>query len=168
MLESLEHAQKRGVPIIAELVGYGATSDGYDMVKPSGEGAVRVCVRALQGVAPPIQYVNTHGTSTPAGDVIELEAIKQALGEHDPWISSTKSLSGHALGRAGVNESIYTLLMMQSGFVSASANVHTLDAAAQGHKIATERVDDVDLQLAMSNSFGFGGHQLLAGVCKMA
>ena len=157
VLESLEHAQKRGVPIIAELVGYGATSDGYDMVKPSGEGAVRCMRQALQGVAPPIQYVNTHGTSTPAGDVIELEAIKQALGEHDPWISSTKSLSGHALGAAGVNESIYTLLMMQSGFVSASANVHTLDAAAQGHKIATERVDDVDLQLAMSNSFGFGG-----------
>ena len=167
VLESLEHAQQRGAPIIAELAGYGATSDGFDMVQPSGEGAARCMRQALQTVDAPVQYINAHGTSTPIGDVRELEAIAEVFGNADgangdanvdaPLIGSTKSLSGHALGAAGVNESIYTLLMMESGFIAASANVDNLDPAAAGHAIVTERRDSVDLRVAMSNSFGFGG-----------
>ncbi|MGI9318274.1 MAG: beta-ketoacyl-ACP synthase I [bacterium] len=157
VLESLEHAIARGANIIAELVGYGATSDGYDMVQPSGEGAVRCMRQAINGLEQPIQYINAHGTSTPVGDVKELEAIKEVFGDNIPWISSTKSLSGHALGAAGVNESIYTLLMMEHGFVSASANVFNLDEHAEGFPVVTERKEAVDLQTAMSNSFGFGG-----------
>ena len=167
VLESLEHAQQRGAPIIAELAGYGATSDGFDMVQPSGEGAARCMRQALQTVDAPVQYINAHGTSTPIGDVRELEAIAEVFGNADgangdanvdaPLIGSTKSLSGHALGAAGVNESIYTLLMMESGFIAASANVDNLDPAAAGHAIVTERCDSVDLRVAMSNSFGFGG-----------
>jgi len=170
-LEALEHAQQRGARIIAELIGYGATSDGFDMVQPSGEGAARCMRQALQGMggdgggdgdgdgdAPPVQYINAHGTSTPIGDVRELEAIAEVFGGGDlPWVGSTKSLSGHALGAAGVNEAIYTLIMMESGFIAASANIDNLDPAAAGHRIVTERQDDVDLQVAMSNSFGFGG-----------
>ncbi|MDD9858237.1 MAG: beta-ketoacyl-ACP synthase I [Gammaproteobacteria bacterium] len=157
VLESLEHAQQRGAPIIAELVGYGATSDGYDMVQPSGEGAVRCMRQALQKVEAPVQYINAHGTSTPVGDVCELNAIGEVFGAAKPWVGSTKSLSGHALGAAGVNEAIYTLLMMESGFIAASANIEHLDPQAAGHPIVTERQDGVDLQVAMSNSFGFGG-----------
>ena len=164
VLESLEHAEKRGANIIAELVGYGATSDGYDMVQPSGEGAVRCMRQALRQVQAnaekdqaPVQYINAHGTSTPIGDMRELEAIAQVFGDDTPWVGSTKSLSGHALGAAGVNESIYTLLMMESGFISASANIDNLDPGAAGHRIVTENHDQVDLQMAMSNSFGFGG-----------
>lgn len=164
VLESLEHAEKRGAHIIAELIGYGATSDGSDMVQPSGEGAVRCMRQALRGLQPSqmtsepaVQYINTHGTSTPIGDVRELEAIKQVFGTQVPWISSTKSLSGHALGAAGVNESIYTLLMMENQFIAASANIANLDPAAEGLPIVTKRRDKVDLQVAMSNSFGFGG-----------
>lgn len=158
-LESLEHAQARGAPIIAELIGYGATSDGYDMVQPSGEGAARCMRQALQHVdaESPVQYINAHGTSTPVGDVRELEAIAEVFGDARPWVASTKSLSGHALGAAGVNEAIYTLLMMESGFIAASANIDNLDAAAAGHRIVTELQDGVDLRVAMSNSFGFGG-----------
>ena len=162
VLESLAHAQKRGAPIYAELVGYGATSDGYDMVQPSGEGAARCMRQAVRqmnesGVERPIQYINAHGTSTPVGDIKELEAIAEVFGEHCPPISATKSLSGHALGAAGVNESIYSMLMMESGFIAASANIENLDERAQGFPIVTETRNGVELDIAMSNSFGFGG-----------
>jgi 3-oxoacyl-[acyl-carrier-protein] synthase-1 len=157
VLEELEHALKRGATILAEVVGYGATSDGYDMVAPSGEGAYRCMKMALNGVSAPIDYINTHGTSTPVGDVKELEAIKQVFGDKIPPLASTKSLSGHALGAAGVNEAIYTLLMMKHRFMAASANIETLDEAAVGCPVIQQRVDDVDIRGALSNSFGFGG-----------
>ena len=157
VLEDLEHAQKRGAPIIAELVGYGATSDGYDMVQPSGEGAARCMKQAMQSLDSPIQYINAHGTSTPVGDVRELEAIKTVFGDDIPLISSTKSLSGHALGAAGVNESIYTLLMMRDGFINESANIENLDENAEGFPIVRDTRDLADFNVAMSNSFGFGG-----------
>ena len=157
VLEDLEHAQARGATILAELVGYGATSDGYDMVQPSGEGAARCMRQAMENLEKPIQYINAHGTSTPVGDVKELEAISEVFGENCPPISATKSLSGHALGAAGVNESIYTLLMMEQGFISASANIENLDENAAGFPIVTETQMDTVLDVAMSNSFGFGG-----------
>jgi len=157
VLESLEHAQARGATILGELVGYGATSDGADMVQPSGEGAVRCMRMALQGVKRPIGYLNTHGTSTPVGDVKELEAVREVFGMQSPPISSTKSLTGHALGAAGVNEAIYSLLMMQNDFICASANIEQLDPAAEGMDIVRERRDGVRLDVVMSNSFGFGG-----------
>lgn len=157
VLEELEHAKARGANIIAELVGYGATSDGYDMVQPSGEGAVRCMRQAINELEQPIQYINAHGTSTPVGDIKELEAVREVFAEHIPWISSTKSQSGHALGAAGVNESIYTLLMMEKGFISASANISNLDDQAEGYPVVTKAIDQIDLQTAMSNSFGFGG-----------
>jgi len=157
VLEDLEHAKARGANIIAELVGYGATSDGYDMVQPSGEGAVRCMRQAIQGVEEPIQYINAHGTSTPVGDTKELEAVAEVFGDNLPLIASTKSLSGHALGAAGVNESIYTLLMMQNGFVAASANIENIDDVASNFPIVTGGAQSVDLTTAMSNSFGFGG-----------
>ena len=157
VVEELEHARARGAKIYAEIVGYGATSDGYDMVAPSGEGAVRCMRQALEGVQGPIGYINTHGTSTPVGDVKEIEAIREVFGDAMPPISSTKSLSGHSLGAAGVHEAIYSLLMQRHGFVAASANVQHLDPAVAGANIATRRIDDVDLERVMSNSFGFGG-----------
>jgi 3-oxoacyl-[acyl-carrier-protein] synthase-1 len=157
VLEELEHARARGARIHAELVGYGATSDGADMVQPSGEGAVRCMRMALQNVSRPIDYVNTHGTSTPIGDLKELDAIREVFGAKSPPISSTKSLTGHALGAAGVNEAIYSLLMMQHDFICASANIEQLDAAAEGMDIVRERRDGVRLGAIMSNSFGFGG-----------
>jgi 3-oxoacyl-[acyl-carrier-protein] synthase-1 len=157
VLEDLEHAQKRGAPIIAELVGYGATSDGYDMVQPSGEGAARCMKQAMQSLDSPVQYINAHGTSTPVGDVRELEAIKEVFGDDIPSISSTKSLSGHALGAAGVNESIYTLLMMRDSYIAGSANIENLDENAEGFPIVREARDQADFNVAMSNSFGFGG-----------
>lgn len=161
VLEEYEHAKKRGAKIYAEIVGYGATSDGYDMVAPSGEGAVRCMQLALQGVEGDIDYINTHGTSTPVGDTKELEAIREVFegGKHGkmPAIASTKSLSGHALGAAGVNEAIYTLLMMENNFIAASANIETLDPAAEGLPIVQKRIDSANIQTAMSNSFGFGG-----------
>jgi len=161
VLEEYEHAKARGARIIAEVVGYGATSDGYDMVAPSGEGAVRCMRQALQGVDSKIDYINTHGTSTPVGDTKELEAIREVFGANglnqQPAIASTKSLSGHALGAAGVNEAIYTLLMMQHGFIAASANIETLDPAAEGLNIVRSRLDNVKIETALSNSFGFGG-----------
>jgi 3-oxoacyl-[acyl-carrier-protein] synthase-1 len=161
VLEEYEHAKARGAKIYAEVVGYGANSDGYDMVAPSGEGAVRCMKLALDGVAGNIDYINTHGTSTPVGDTKELEAIRQVFGENglnqNPAIASTKSLSGHALGAAGVNEAIYTLLMMQNNFIAASANIETLDPAAEGLNIIQKRLDNVKIETALSNSFGFGG-----------
>jgi 3-oxoacyl-[acyl-carrier-protein] synthase I len=138
-------------------VGYGATSDGADMVQPSGEGAVRCMQLALQGVTRPIDYLNTHGTSTPLGDLKELEAVREVFGDASPPISSTKSLTGHALGAAGVNEAIYSLLMMEHDFISASANIEQLDPGAAGMDIVRERRDGVRLDAVMSNSFGFGG-----------
>jgi 3-oxoacyl-[acyl-carrier-protein] synthase-1 len=161
VLEELEHAKARGAKIYCEVTGYGATSDGYDMVQPSGEGAVRCMRQALKTVDRPVGYINAHGTSTPVGDVRELEAVRETFGnasdEQGPWISSTKSLTGHSLGAAGVQEAIYAILMMRHGFVAGSANIETLDPAAEGYRIARERVDDVALDCVMSNSFGFGG-----------
>ena len=157
VLEELEHAKARGAKIYAELIGYGATSDGYDMVAPSGEGAMRCMQQAMSTVDEPIDYINAHGTSTPAGDMKELEAVKNVFADNIPPISSTKSLTGHALGAAGVNEAIYSLLMQQEGFISASANITELDEAAAGIPIVTKRIDDAKLDTVMSNSFGFGG-----------
>ena len=159
VVEELEHALKRGARIYAELVGYGATSDGYDMVAPSGEGAVRCMQQALATVTGPVDYINAHGTSTPAGDIQELKAVRAAYQDRDhiPVVGSTKSLSGHSLGAAGVQEAIYSLLMQQQGFIAASANIETLDPEAEGLPIALTRHDNVDLQRVMSNSFGFGG-----------
>jgi 3-oxoacyl-[acyl-carrier-protein] synthase-1 len=157
VLEDLEHAKARGAKIYAELVGYGATSDGYDMVQPSGEGAVRCMQQAMATVHGDIDYINAHGTSTPVGDTKELEAVRAVFGAKLPWISSTKSLTGHALGAAGVNEAIYSLLMMEENFLSASANITQLDPAAEGMPIVRERRDNVTLNTVMSNSFGFGG-----------
>ena len=159
VVEELEHALKRGAKIYAELVGYGATSDGYDMVAPSGEGAVRCMQQALATVTGPVDYINAHGTSTPAGDIQELKAVRTAYQDRDhiPVVGSTKSLSGHSLGAAGVQEAIYSLLMQQKGFIAASANIDNLDPEAEGLPIALQRHDNVDLQRVMSNSFGFGG-----------
>ena len=156
VVEELEHALARGAHIYAELVGYGATSDGYDMVAPSGEGAVRCMQQAMQGVEGKVDYLNTHGTSTPVGDVQELGAIQELFGENSPAISATKAMTGHALGAAGVHEAIYSLLMMEHDFVAPSINVENLDERANGLDIVTEK-RDVALDLIMSNSFGFGG-----------
>ncbi len=157
VLEEYEHAKKRGAKIYAEVVGYGATSDGYDMVAPSGEGAVRCMKLALEGIDK-IDYINTHGTSTPVGDTKELEAIREVFGTNNPVaIASTKSLSGHALGAAGANEAIYTLIMMENNFIAASANIDNLDPAAEGLNIVRKRIDNVKIETALSNSFGFGG-----------
>ena len=159
VVEELEHAKARGAKIYAELVGYGATSDGYDMVQPSGEGAVRSMRMATQDLDAPVDYINTHGTSTPVGDVKELQAIREVFGGKNeiPYFSSTKSLTGHSLGATGVHEAIYCLLMMENRFISASANVGELDPEAEGMPIVLERKDDIDLNTTMSNSFGFGG-----------
>ena len=156
VVEELEHALARGAHIYAEIVGYGATSDGYDMVAPSGEGAVRCMRQAMQGVDTPIDYLNTHGTSTPVGDVKELGAIQEVFGGNSPLISATKSLTGHALGAAGVHEAIFSILIMENDFVAPSINVDELDEQAQGLNIVTER-RDAQLNTVMSNSFGFGG-----------
>jgi 3-oxoacyl-[acyl-carrier-protein] synthase-1 len=159
VVEEMEHAKARGATIYAELVGYGATSDGHDMVQPSGEGAVRCMRMALNDVDLPIDYINTHGTSTPIGDVKELEALGKIFGDtnHIPPFNSTKSLSGHSLGAAGVHEAIYTLLMMQNSFICASANVEELTPEAADMPIVLKRRDDVEINCALSNSFGFGG-----------
>jgi len=157
VLEELEHAKARGANIYAELVGYGATSDGLDMVAPSGEGAVRCMQQALATVDAPIDYINTHGTSTPVGDVAETGAIKEVFGENVPPFSSSKSLCGHSLGAAGVQEAIYCLLMMQNNFIQASANVDTLDEKVADMPIVTKRVDNAELNTVMTNNFGFGG-----------
>ncbi len=158
VIEELEHAKARGAKIYAELVGFGATSDGYDMVQPSGEGAVRCMQQAMATVDGKIDYINAHGTSTPVGDTRELQAMRQVFGDqHVPAVSSTKSLTGHALGAAGVNEAIYSLLMLQENFLSASANIFDLDPDATDIPIVREYQDNVTLNTVMSNSFGFGG-----------
>ncbi len=157
VLEELEHAKARGAKIYAELVGYGATCDGHDMVQPSGEGAVRCMQQALATVDGKVDYINAHGTSTPVGDTKELGALREVFGDDVPHINSTKSLTGHALGAAGVNEAIYSILMMENDFVAASANIETIDPAAADFPIARERIDNAGLNTVMSNSFGFGG-----------
>ncbi len=156
VLEEYEHAVARGARIHAELLGYGVTSDGADMVAPSGEGAVRCMRMALEGVDAPIDYLNTHGTSTPLGDVTELAAVREVFGEAVPPLSSTKALSGHSLGAASVHEAIYSLLMLRDGFMAGSANIETLDPRCEGFPILRES-RDADLRTVMSNSFGFGG-----------
>jgi len=157
VLEELEHAKARGAKIYAELVGYGANSDGYDMVAPSGEGASRCMRQALASCEGPVDYINSHGTSTPVGDLAELKAVRATFGDQVPAISSTKSLTGHSLGATGVQEAIYSLLMLEHDFICASANIEQLDEEAQGLPIVTERRDKAGLKRVMSNSFGFGG-----------
>ncbi|OBQ63040.1 beta-ketoacyl-ACP synthase I [Mesorhizobium loti] len=157
VLEELEHAKARGAKIYAEIVGYGATSDGYDMVAPSGEGAVRCMRQALATVSTPVDYINTHGTSTPVGDSKEMGAIREVFGEKMPFITSTKSLTGHSLGAAGVQESIYSILMMQGGFIGESAHIETLDPEFEGMPIVRKRIDNAKIDTVLSNSFGFGG-----------
>jgi 3-oxoacyl-[acyl-carrier-protein] synthase-1 len=157
VLEELEHAKARGAKIYCELVGYGATSDGYDMVAPSGEGAVRCMKQAMSTVSGSIDYINTHGTSTPVGDSKEMGAIRTVFGENMPHISSTKSLTGHSLGAAGVQESIYSILMMQNNFIGESAHIDNLDPEFEGMPIVRKRIDNARIDRVLSNSFGFGG-----------
>jgi 3-oxoacyl-[acyl-carrier-protein] synthase-1 len=157
VLEELEHAKARGAKIYAEVAGYGATSDGHDMVAPSGEGAARCIKQALSGVTQPVDYINPHATSTPIGDIREIEAIREVFGDKIPPISATKSLTGHSLGAAGVQEAIYSLLMMNNGFICESANIENLDPAFADIPIVRERRDNVQLNCVLSNSFGFGG-----------
>jgi len=157
VLEELEHAKARGAKIYAEIVGYGATSDGYDMVAPSGEGAVRCMRQALSTVNSPVDYINTHGTSTPVGDSKEMGAIREAFGDKMPYITSTKSLTGHSLGAAGVQESIYSILMMQGGFIGESAHIEELDPEFEGMPIVRKRIENARIDTVLSNSFGFGG-----------
>jgi len=157
VLEELEHAKARGAKIYAELTGYGATSDGYDMVAPSGEGAVRCMKMSLKTARNKIDYINTHGTSTPVGDITELRAVKEAFGDKIPKISSTKSLTGHPLGAASVHEAIYCLIMMKNNFIAASANITEMDDEAKKFPIVTKVEKDVVLNSVMTNSFGFGG-----------
>lgn len=166
VLEELEHAKARGAKIYGEITGYGATSDGADMVAPSGEGAVRCMKQALGTVQTPVTYINTHGTSTPVGDITELNAIRDVFGNHKPHISATKSMTGHSLGGTGVQEAIYCLLMMQHGFVAPSINVETLDDGAKDMNIAQKRVDDVKHETVLSNSFGFGGTNATLAMSK--
>lgn len=157
VLEELEVAKARGAKIYAEVVGYGATSDGYDMVAPSGEGAIRCMRQALSTVKERVDYINTHGTSTPVGDSKEMGAVREVFGEDMPYIQSTKSLTGHSLGGAGVQEAIYSLLMMQNGFIGESAHIEDLDPEFEGMPIVRKRIDNAKFDVALSNSFGFGG-----------
>jgi 3-oxoacyl-[acyl-carrier-protein] synthase I len=157
VLEELEYAKARGAKIYAEVAGYGATSDGYDMVAPSGEGAVRCMNMALENVKAPVDYINPHATSTPIGDIKEIEAIREVFGPKCPPTSTTKSLTGHSLGATGVQEAVYSLLMMQNGFICESANIENLDPAFADVPIVRERKDNVKLGCVLSNSFGFGG-----------
>ena len=157
VLEELEHAKARGAKIYAEITGYGATSDGYDMVQPSGEGATRCMKQAMKNIKGKIDYINSHGTSTPIGDIKELEAIKQIFNNYSPQISSTKSLTGHSLGATGVHEAIYCLLMMKNNFICGSANITNLDKQAEDCNIALNTIENIEIDNIMSNSFGFGG-----------
>ena len=157
VLEEYERAKARGATIYGEVVGYGANSDGYDMVQPSGEGAVRCMRLALEGVRQPVQYINTHGTSTPIGDIRETEAIRETFGSKIPPFSSTKSLTGHSLGATGAQETIYSLLMMKHRFLTASAHIEELDPEFEGLPIIRERIDNADVDCVLTNSFGFGG-----------
>ena len=168
VLEELEHAKARGATIYGEVTGYGATSDGYDMVAPSGEGAIRCMKKALETVPEdkPVTYVNTHGTSTPVGDVQELNALRTVFGDNVPDFNSTKSLTGHCLGGAGVMETIYSLLMLNNDFVAASANVETIEPEATGMPLVTTRKDNVTHKTVMSNSFGFGGTNATLAISK--
>lgn len=167
VLEEYEHAKARGAKIYAEVTGYGATSDGYDMVAPSGEGAARCMKQAVSTMKGPIDYINTHGTSTPVGDGQELKAIKEVFGDKIPDFSSTKSLTGHSLGATSVQEAIYTLLMMKHNFICASANVENVDPEAEGMPLVRARKDGVNIQHAISNSFGFGGTNCTLGFSKI-
>ncbi len=157
VLEELEHAKARGAKIYAELVGYGATSDGHDMVAPSGEGAVRCMRQALAGLKAPVDYINAHGTSTPVGDVTEIAAMREMFGKNIPPVNSTKSLTGHSLGAAGVHEAIYSILQMRNGFIAESANIEEIDPELSDAPIVRKRIDNAALATVMSNSFGFGG-----------
>ncbi|MDF3031478.1 MAG: fabB [Moraxellaceae bacterium] len=157
VLEEYEHALQRGAKIYAEIIGYGATSDGADMVAPSGEGAMRCMKLAMSTVDGPVDYLNAHGTSTPAGDIMELRAVREVFGEKMPKVSSTKSLSGHSLGAAGVHEAIYCLLMLEGDFITGSANIQTLDPDAEGLPVVRNTIANARLTTVMSNSFGFGG-----------
>lgn len=157
VMEELEHALRRGAPIIAELTGYGATSDGHDMVAPSGEGAMRCMQQALATVKSPVDYINAHGTSTPVGDVAEMKAVRNVFGDDIPQISSTKSLSGHSLGASGVHEAIYSLIMLQNGFVAGTKNLTNLDESISGMPVVGPDSNAATLSTVMSNSFGFGG-----------
>jgi 3-oxoacyl-[acyl-carrier-protein] synthase-1 len=157
VLEELEHAKARGARIYGEIAGYGATSDGHDMVQPSGDGAVRCMKMALAGVGIPVDYINPHATSTPVGDLKEIEAIREVFGDKCPPISATKALTGHSLGATGVQEAIYSLLMMNNGFIGASAHIEEMDPAFADMPIVRERKDRVSIGCALSNSFGFGG-----------
>src|SRR5689334_24260480 len=157
VLEELEHARARGAKIYAEIVGYGATADGADMVAPSGEGAVRCMQMALEGLKAPVDYINPHATSTPVGDIPEINAIKTVFGSKTPAISATKSLTGHSQGAAGVHEAIYTLLMMQNNFICESANIQEIDPEVASAHIVRKRIDNAHIRTAVSNSFGFGG-----------
>src|SRR5256712_4862276 len=167
VLEELDHARARGARIYAEVTGYGATSDGHDMVAPSGEGAVRCIRMALEGVKAPVDYINPHATSTPVGDLKEIEAIREVFGDKCPPISATKSLTGHSLGAAGAQEAIYSLLMMNNGFICESANIETPDPAFADMPIVRERRDDVALGAVLSNSFGFGGTNASVGFKRL-
>jgi 3-oxoacyl-[acyl-carrier-protein] synthase-1 len=167
VVEELDHAKARGAKIYAELVGYAATSDGYDMVAPSGEGGERAMKLALSTVDAQIDYINAHGTSTPAGDPPEIAAIRQVFGEDIPKISSTKSLSGHSLGAAGAHEAIYSLLMLDNDFVCESANIDNLDPELGEFPIVRKRIDNAGLKTVMSNSFGFGGTNAVLVFQKM-
>jgi 3-oxoacyl-[acyl-carrier-protein] synthase-1 len=158
VVEELAHATRRGAPIYAEIIGYGATADGHDMVSPSGEGAARCMKMALQMAGTEtVDYLNAHGTSTPIGDMVELRAVRQAFGSSLPPISSTKSLSGHSLGAAGVHEAIYSLLMLQHGFIAATANIDNLEPEAEGMNIVQKTRQAAKLRTVMSSSYGFGG-----------
>ncbi len=157
VVEELEHALRRGAPIIAELTGYGATSDGHDMVAPSGEGAMRCMQQALSTVNTSVDYINAHGTSTPVGDVAEMKAVRNVFGDRVPQISSTKSLSGHSLGASGVHEAIYSLLMLQNGFIAGTKNLANLDDTIAGMPVVGPEAKQAELSTVMSNSFGFGG-----------
>ncbi|MDC0195126.1 beta-ketoacyl-ACP synthase I [Alphaproteobacteria bacterium] len=167
VLEELEHAKARGAKIYAEITGYGATSDGHDMVQPSGEGAIRCMNQAMKTMKGKIDYINSHGTSTPIGDLKELEAIQKVFPKESPYISSTKSLTGHSLGATGVHEAIYSLLMLKNNFLCGSANITELDITAQNHNILLESINTTNVENVISNSFGFGGTNATLGFSKI-
>ena len=167
ILEELEHAKARGAKIYAEITGYGATSDGHDMVQPSGEGAIRCMKQAIKTMNGKIDYINSHGTSTPIGDLKELEAIKKVFTNQSPYISSTKSLTGHSLGATGVHEAIYSLLMLKNNFICGSANINNLDEIAKDQNILLKTIEKKDIQNVISNSFGFGGTNATLGFSKL-
>ena len=167
VLEELEHAKARGANIYAEITGYGATSDGHDMVQPSGEGAIRGMNKAMKTMNGKIDYINSHGTSTPIGDLKELEAIQKVFPKNSPYISSTKSLTGHSLGATGVHEAIYSLLMLKNNFLCGSANISQLDSAAKNHNILLKSINTTNVENVISNSFGFGGTNATLGFSKI-